>query len=120
MPVPVGKRYSPFDPDEVHADMREDPVTTARNVAKQPSVAEKHRSCEVCTELAPPGGPAASRRAQVLLTMSQIAAAMQLPAGCRVVRMWVEPDPQLLHVEYEGPHLDLVPLDEPTPFVQPS
>lgn len=116
--VPDGRRYSPFAPDEVHADMRVDPGMTVRNMARNPDVLAAHRNCSTCAELTKDLAPATSRRAKVVITLPQLATALRLPTGCRISRMYVSDDPQLLHVVVEGEHLDEVPLTVATPVAR--
>jgi hypothetical protein len=94
--VPDGKRYSPFDAAEVHADMRADPDTTWRNAAWQPHVLAKHQDCAECAELRPMTRPVTSRRARLEFSMPELADRLGLPAGMRIVRMSVVDDLLLL------------------------
>ncbi|MFI7608801.1 hypothetical protein ACIBTV_27325 [Micromonospora sp. NPDC049366] len=113
-----GKRYSPFDPDEVHADLRTDPATAMRSILLQPAVVEAHRDCSTCLDLTRELAPETSRRAQLRISIPQLATALRLPHGIRVARMFVSDDPQVLHVVIEGDALDEVPLIAPTPVVE--
>ncbi|MFG3710902.1 hypothetical protein [Micromonospora sp. NPDC047730] len=113
------RRYSPFAPDEVHADMRANPGATLRAMTKNPAVVEAHRDCSTCAELTSALTPETSRRAKVTLSMPQLANALRLPPGTRAVRMYVTNDPHLLHLVVEGEHLDEVPLTAQTPLLQP-
>ncbi|HEX6969130.1 MAG TPA: hypothetical protein VF174_10010 [Micromonosporaceae bacterium] len=114
-PVPEGKRYSPFDPDEVHADMRADPVATWRNVMRQPYVLQKHQDCAVCVELRSAGRQVSSRRARFEFTAPELADLLGLPPSMRIVRMSVVDEPFLLGLVVESPDLPEVPDDQPTP-----
>jgi hypothetical protein len=114
-PVPEGKRYSPFDPDEVHTDMRADPVATWRNVMRQPYVLQKHQDCAVCAELRSGGRQVSSRRARFELSTPELADLLGLPPSMRIVRMSVVDEPLLLCLVVESPDLREVPDDQPTP-----
>lgn len=118
MVAPV-KRYSPLDRDSVHADMRVDPEGTRAAVEQQPGVRSAHRGCVVCEELDPRRAQAYSRRGQVLLSIADIAAGLNLPPDARPVRMFVDDDPQLLHLVFESDELEPVALHEATPIVLP-
>lgn len=113
--VADGKRYSPFDPDEVHADMRVDPAATRRNMARQPNVVGAHRDCEECAALLPPQVPA--RVGKVRLTLQEMSDALNLPAGVRVLRMFVVDDPHALCVVVEGDELEPVPDGVEAPYL---
>ncbi|MBF9135302.1 hypothetical protein I0C86_41360 [Plantactinospora sp. S1510] len=113
----TGRRYSPLNRAEVHADMHNDPEGTRRAVAAQPGVAAAHRDCAECADLDPQAAYATSRRGQVVLDMPTIAAGLNLPPGARPVRMWVSDDPQLLHLVIEAPELEEALLAAATPYV---
>lgn len=114
--VADGKRYSPLDRESVHADMRIDPATTRRNMARQPGVLSAHRDCATCKELNPVLAWAETRRAKVVLTMPDIAAGIGLPPDARPVRMYVTDDPHLLHLVFESEELEPVSAEAETPF----
>jgi len=110
----VVKRYSPFAPDEVHADMRVDAVLTWRDVQQQPLVAEAHRECNQCAELLP--ARAVQRLAKLRFTLQEVSDLFVLPAGVRAVRMYVENDPHALFVVLEGDVLPEVPDGAEVPY----
>lgn len=110
-----GKRYSPFDRDEVHADMRVDPVATRRNIQRQPAVAHAHSACAECAEMLPPQTP--NRVGKVRLTLQEVSDMLGLPATVRVLRMYVEPDPHALFVVVEGDDLQPVPDGQELPYL---
>lgn len=116
-----GKRYSPFDPDEVHADMRADPDTTWRNLRQSAAAFDAHRDCPVCAQLRTAGQSSTRehRRAKVVLTPSQVHGLLGLRANLRVVYLFVEADPHLLCVVVEGDDLDAVGEQQQTPVLQP-
>lgn len=110
------KRYSPLNRDEVHADMRADPEGTRAAVAAQPGVLRAHKGCQTCEELDPRRAQEFSRRAQVVMSISDVAAALPLPPDARPVRMYVLDDPQLLHLVFESETLEPVSLRDATPI----
>ena len=112
------RRYSAFDPGEVHRDMEANPAAAMRALAKNPAVAEAHKNCSTCAELTKALTPETSPRAKVVLSMPQLVNALRLPPGTRAVRMYVSDDPQLLHLVLEGEHFDEVPLTAETPRAQ--
>lgn len=115
MAVADGKRYSPFDPAEVHADMREDPHTTRRNIDRQPTVAQAHADCNECAQLAPPRAP--NRVGKIRLTLQEVSDMLGLPAGSRALRMYILDDPHALAVIIESDELPPVPEGSETPYL---
>lgn len=93
-----GKRYSPLDRAEVHADMAVDWAATRRAILAQPLVAEAHRDCAECAGLAPAAPPVPTRTGVVSLRLSDVASMLGLPAGYRVLYMHVVPSTQELRV----------------------
>jgi hypothetical protein len=117
-----GKRYSPFDPDEVHADMRADPDVTWRNLRTSAAAFDVHRDCPVCAQLRTAGQPSTlrHRRAKVVLTPGQVHELLGLRANLRVVYLYVVADPHLLCVVVEGDDLDAVGEQRQTPVLRPK
>lgn len=113
-----GRRYSPFDADEVHADMAADPATTWASVLRQPHVRAKHQDCAICAELRVVARPVSSRRARLELLTPELADLLGLPPGMRIVRMSVLDDPLLLTLIVEAPDLTEVPDDQETPLAR--
>ncbi|WP_210935069.1 hypothetical protein [Micromonospora sp. C51] len=91
---------------------------TLRNMARNPNVVAAHRDCATCDELTRGVAPQTSRRAKVVVSIPQLATALQLPPGVRLARMFVTDDPQALHVVIEGADLDEVPLTVETPIAR--
>lgn len=114
--MPPAKRYSPLDREAVHRDMRIDPEATRAAVEAQPGVREAHRDCETCAELDPRRGQLYARRAEVVLTLTEVASGLPLPAGARPVIMYTDHNPNYLHLVFEADSLELVSLDDATPI----
>lgn len=115
MGVEDGKRYSPLDRDAVHADMTVDPITTRRNMDRQPGVAAAHDGCADCANLLPPQTP--HRVGKLRLTLQEVSDMLGLPTGARALRMWVQDDPHALFVAVEGDDLDPVPDGQELPYL---
>ncbi len=118
MPVVEGKRYSPFDADEVHRDMAADPTTTWASVLRQPLVLAKHQDCGTCAGLRVAARQVSSRRARLEFSTPELADVLGMPPTMRIVRMSVVEDPLLLSLIVEAPELGEVPDDQETPLAR--
>jgi hypothetical protein len=116
-----GKRHSPFEPDEVHAEMRADPNVTWRNLRSSVAAFDVHRDCPVCAQLRTAGQSSTREhcRAKVVLTPRQVHGLLGLRANLRVVYLYVVADPHLLCVVVEGDDLDAVGEQQKTPVLRP-
>ncbi len=129
-----GHSYSLFDPEEIHADLRRDPVQTGVVLRRDPAVAGAHQDCGTCRliraeQAADPGAPQqrystlddaiiahSERSTRVVISRANLARLLGLGPGERVTRMFVTDDPHLLNVVVSGEHYRSVPDGQPTPM----
>ncbi|MER7331683.1 hypothetical protein ABT339_08480 [Micromonospora sp. NPDC000119] len=95
--------------------MADDPITTRRNLDRQPAVAAAHDGCADCATLLPPQAP--NRVGKIQLTLQEVSDTFGLPAGARALRMYVQDDPHALVVVVESDDLPPVPDGAGTPYL---
>ncbi|MER7169157.1 hypothetical protein ABT336_24235 [Micromonospora sp. NPDC000207] len=111
-----GKRYSPLDRESVHADMAEDPITTRRNLDRQPAVAQIHDGCDECATHLPVRVP--NRLGKIRVSLQEVSDMLGLLPGSRALRMYVTDDPHTLMVIVESDTLPPVPEGSEAPYLQ--
>lgn len=124
-----GHTYSLFDPEEIHRDLRMDPVRARTVMVRSKAITESHEFCEECRAIAreqaetvTPGDHTGGyenldaaiqahteRGTRYMISRANLARMLGLGAGERIGRLYVDADTQILNVIIAGEHLPPVP-----------
>lgn len=134
-----GHSYSLFDPEEIHRDLRLDPVRARTVMARSKQIQAAHEFCQECRDIdrelsstATPGEHGsyesldaaiiahAENRTRFVISRANLARMLQLGPSEQVARLYVTEDPQLLHVIVTGEHFPPVPDGQETPISKMS
>jgi hypothetical protein len=130
-----GHSYSLFDPEEIHRDLRLDPVRARTVMARSKQVVAAHEFCQDCKDIAreqaavETGGyesldaaiqAHSPRETQFVITRANLARMLQIGPGERISRYHVDPDTQMLHVIIAGDHFQPAPDGFPVPVTRMS